>query len=195
MTGLASWWRTPHLKRNLVLIGLAPLLLLGLVLLSSGARPRPERRPPPALAPPAPSGATTSRPTATTAELSAQAVAAARPVAVAFLEAYASYRWDDPPDALRQRLRPYDTATLDASLAVSSGATRARDDLATRHQIAVGHVLELNPLAIEGDGRLRLTGLVRQQLQDDDGERATTVSVALLLVRTQAGWRVDQVEL
>jgi hypothetical protein len=106
-----------------------------------------------------------------------QAVATAR----GFVVAYASVQAGDTPDAMRARLRPYDTDRLDAILAqgASGGAGARASAAATVTHVAV--------VGLAPDGRLVLTVQV--------AAAGATRYVELYLASTPAGWRVDEVAL
>jgi hypothetical protein len=122
------------------------------------------------------------------------AFAAARPTAEAFLEAYASYRWDESADGLRRRLRPYDTDALDSVLAQSRG-TSADSYAAQRHEVAVGHVKEMTAESVTTDGRLSVVASVEQEVKSDQGTATTTTSIWLALANTPGGWRADEIRI
>lgn len=119
----------------------------------------------------------------------------AESVARAFLVAYASYRYDDGPAALRARLRTYDTDALDIALGGGGGAGTQEQQRSARHEVATARVLQLNTTGLAPDGRLILVGQVIQQIRSDRGSSESTRYVELYLARTDAGWRVDEVAL
>ena len=119
----------------------------------------------------------------------------AESVARAFLVAYASYRYDDGPGALRSRLRPYDTDAFDVALGSGGGAGAQDQQRSARHEVATAGVLQLSTTGLAPDGRLILVLQVSQQVRSDRGSSATTRYVELYLARTDAGWRVDEVAL
>jgi hypothetical protein len=122
------------------------------------------------------------------------AFTSARPTAQAFIEAYASYRWDESPGGLRKRLRPYDTDALDAVLA-RSRATSADSLAGQRHEVAIGHVKEMASESFATDGRLAVVASVEQEVKSDQGTATTTKSIWLALASTPAGWRADEIRL
>jgi len=119
----------------------------------------------------------------------------AESVARAFLVAYASYRYDDGPGALRSRLRPYDTDAFDVALGSGGGAGAQDERRSARHEVATAAVLQLSTTGLAPDGRLILVLHVSQQVRSDGGSSASTRYVELYLARTDAGWRVDEVAL
>jgi hypothetical protein len=196
MSRFARWSRTHPLQRNLIGLGLIlpPLVLL---LLAAGLISRSSTS-----APPTPYTAATEAPPpqaqpspTTSAEQLDQAFRQAQPVATAFLEHYASYRWDDPPGSLRSRLHPYVTPSLKATLASSSGASAATAAQAAGHESTIGQVSQLTPLRLDPEGHLDLAGVVEQLTITDSGSHQGSVSIEVTLVQTEAGWRVDQVQL
>ncbi len=114
-------------------------------------------------------------------------------MARAFLVAYASYRYDEGPTALRARLRPYDTDTFDVALGSGGGAGTQDQLRAARHEVATASVLQLSTTGLAPDGRLILVAQVSQQVQSDRGSSGSTRYAELYLARTGAGWRVDGV--
>lgn len=119
----------------------------------------------------------------------------AEAVARAFVVAYASYRYDDGPGALRARLRPYDTDAFDLALGSGGGAGTQDQQRSARHEVATAGVLQLSTTGLAPDGRLILVLQVSQQVRSDRGSSASTRYVELYLARTDAGWRVDEVAL
>ena len=119
----------------------------------------------------------------------------AESVARAFLVAYASYRYDDGPGALRARLRPYDTDAFDVALGGGGGAGTQDEQRSARHEVATAAVLQLTTTGLAPDGRLVLVLQVSQQVTSDRGSSASTRYVELYLARTVAGWRVDEAAL
>src|SRR5262249_30486918 len=95
----------------------------------------------------------------------------AESVARAFLMAYASYRYDDAPGALRARLRPYDTDALDVALGGGGGAGTQAEQRSARHEVATATVLQLSTTGLAPDGRLILVLQLSQQVSSD---RATS---------------------
>ena len=118
---------------------------------------------------------------------------AAESVARAFLVAYASYRYDDGPAALRARLRPYDTDAFDVGLAASAGGGSQDQLRGARHEVAIASVLQLSSTGLAPDGRLILVAQVSQQVSSDRGSSGSTRYAELYLTRTGAGWLVDEV--
>jgi len=175
-------------------------LLLGLALLAHGvsAPAQVESRtlpPTPALAPmqdsPSPS------PTATAAvpspSPSPSALAQAETVARAFMVAYASSRYDDPPGALRARLRPHDSDRLDALLGQGGGDGADAQRRAAVHEVASASVSRLSVNGLAPDGRLVVVGLVSRTVRSDQGSSTSARYLELFLAGTAAGWRVDEV--
>ena len=118
---------------------------------------------------------------------------AAESVARAFLVAYASYRYDEEPAALRARLRPYDTDAFDVALGRGGGAGTQDQLRSVRHEVAIATVLQLSTTGLAPDGRLILVAQVNQQVKSDRGSSGSTRYAELYLARTGAGWRVDEV--
>jgi hypothetical protein len=187
-------WLWARVEPLLVLSGVALLgLFVGAVVWQHGHQtpPRVESR----IAVPAASIPTRDSPGLPSPGADATAAfAGARPTAQAFIEAYASYRWDESPDGLRKRLRPYDTDALDAVLA-QSRATSADSLAAQRHEVAIGHVKEMASESFTTDGRLAVIASVEQEVRTDQGTATTDKSIWLALASTPVGWRADEIRL
>jgi hypothetical protein len=119
--------------------------------------------------PPAPEAASPGQPTARPPVPDAAALAAAAAVAKAFLVGYASYRYDDGPGVLRSKLRPYDTDTLDGSLAQGGGAGVGLQQRVQQHEVASATVENVNSEGLAPDGRLVMVALVSQAITSDQG--------------------------
>jgi hypothetical protein len=141
---------------------------------------------PPAASPalgnvPLPAGASSTLPRTTptaTASPDAESIAQATGVARVFLVAYLSQRPDEAPDAMRRRLRPFDTDAFDAGLGQGGGAGQPV-------QPAAASVQQLDATGLAPDGRLVLVALLAQG--------GSTRYLELFMARTAAGWRVDEV--
>lgn len=163
----------------------------------AAAATTPEQAGEPASSPPPPSAtsrgglATGQAPTAQVPDDESQAESVAR----AFVVAYASYRYDDGPGALRARLRPYDTDAFDLALGSGGGTGTQDEQRSARHEVATAGVLQLNTTGLAPDGRLILVLQVSQNVRSDRGISASTRYVELYLARTDTGWRVDEVAL
>jgi hypothetical protein len=118
-------------------------------------------------------------PTATPALPDSDALTQATGAARAFLDAYADYRSGDTPEALRARLRPYDTDRLDAIL--GQGAASGEPGAVS------ASVADLDVLGLAPDGRLVIVAQLTWPSQNR--------YVELYLASTPSGWRVDEVAL
>jgi len=113
-------------------------------------------------------------------------------VAAAFTAALLTFRWDDPPDAVRQRCRPWDTDQVDAALA-GPGVPAERDRRAASHEIDSVSIHAVNPQDRAFDHLdASVAGIVTRQLPGRPSEE-TTEFVDLQVTATGAGWAVDQV--
>jgi hypothetical protein len=189
---LASWLRARPAWRG-VAAGLALAAVLVVLLAGrgrDGAAPAPRAAAvtaasplttwaTPAMTTPAPSVSPAPMPEASSV---AQATATVR----AFLVAYASSAADDSPAALRARLRPYDTDSLDARLSEGAGATTRSAGGST------ASVQRITVLGLAPDGRLVVTAQVAVVAA---GAAARDQYVELYLAETPAGWRVAEVAL
>ena len=198
MSSLGLWLRARPAARAVGLAAALGAVLLGLALLphvvSAPAQVESRTLPPaPALAPmddsPSPS------PTATVAvpSPSPSALAQAETVARAFLGAYASSRYDDPPGALRARLRPHDSDRLDALLGQGAGDGADAQRRAAVHEVASASLSRLTVHGLAPDGRLVVVGLVSRTVRSDQGSSTSGRYLELFLAGTAAGWRVDEV--
>jgi hypothetical protein len=195
MSGLAMWLRALPGRRWLPL-GLALLAVLSLALghLAGSARPSAGGASSPVAGVPDSGTLPIEQPTPTaTPSPDVASVAAAVEVARGFTVAYGSYRSDDPVDALRQRLRPFDSDAFDASLGQGGGPGLDAQAAAARHQVATASVQQVSVTGLAPDGRLVVVVLVSQTLHSDAGDRASSRYLELFLVQTAAGWRVDEV--
>lgn len=123
----------------------------------------------------------------------AEDLAAARDVAAAFAAAYATYRFDDPPEAVAQRVGSYVTDDLLADLRRASGALAARRDIAAAREIAEGQVEAVITEDLSG-GRVVLLVAVRQVITGTDGERLRRPVYRLTVLAGADGWRVAAVD-
>ena len=197
---LTTWLRGRPILRGITILG--PVVAFGLTAGRLLAPPGPvahdlpaaNAAPAPVIAG-APSQASASPAAATTppSVLDVGAVAAAEGVAKAFLIAYASYRYDDGPDALRDRLRPYDTDSFDARLAQGGGGGVGVLQREQRHEAARAAVENVHSEGLAPDGRLVMVGLVSQAITSDQGPASPSRYVELFLIDTAKGWRVDGV--
>lgn len=197
---LIAWLRGRPVLRGIAIVG--PAVVIGLIaggLLAPAGQVTQDRStnkaaPAPIIAGAALQESASPGPATTHAPVpNAAAVPAAEAVAKAFLIAYASYRYDDGPDALRGRLRPYDTDAFDAKLARGSGAGVGVQEREQRHEVAHAAVETVNSKGLAPDGRLVIVASVSQAITSDQGLATRSRYVELLLINTPAGWRVDGV--
>jgi hypothetical protein len=155
------------------------------------AGPSPAATPPPAI--PAASFPATGSLTQEGTLPDQASLAQARSVAGGFLAAYGSYAYNDPPGALRARVRPFDTDRLDQELGQSSGASELRQQQAARHETATATVDSLDPEGYAYNGELGFVAAVRQDVRSDQGTSSQKRYYELLMTQTRSGWRVEEV--
>ena len=114
----------------------------------------------------------------------------ARRVAAAFARAYATWRFDETPDAAVARLARYATPELAARLrtAPGSGATAARQTLSQQSEFstAVAEAVQTQRLSAEG---VTLLVVVRQEVHTAAGVEVRRPSYAVRLMPAPAGSR------
>jgi hypothetical protein len=113
----------------------------------------------------------------------------AQQVAADFAAGFASYRFDDGPDALLVRVSPYITAGLADRLGEggSSGASLA---LREREEVGTGIIETVQVQAI-GEDWMDLVAVVRIEVTAGEVSEQRWVSTLVRAVRTERGWRVD----
>lgn len=123
-----------------------------------------------------------------------QEEAAAHQVATDFAARHAEYRFDDPPAAALERVRPFVTDELAAELGRNSGALAARAELQERQERALATVQAVQRQGgAVADGRIDLLVVVRQDVTWTGGSEIRWPSYVVQVVRTDAGWRVARV--
>jgi len=120
-------------------------------------------------------------------------VAAAREVAMKFLVALESYRYDDPLDAVRKAVRPYVTDKLHQELSKSSSGAAGNAKRAASHEISTATVVHVACEGCAGGAPLGFIGQIKQHIHSDAGDRDETVPIETIMAKTPAGWRVAEV--
>ena len=126
------------------------------------------------------------------ASLDPAAVEDAKQVAAAFVEGYASYRYDEDPAAKVASLRPLVTEQLANELLARSGAVAARRRMADERRSAVATVEALQTLALRGDA-VELLAIVRQDVEVAGRREQQRPTYSLSLARSASGWAVASV--
>lgn len=126
------------------------------------------------------------------ASLDPAAVEEAKRVAVAFVERYASYRYDEDPAAKVALLRPLITEQLATELLAGSGAAAGRRRMADERRSAVATVEALQTLALRDDA-VELLAIVRQEVEVAGRREQHRPTYSLSLERSAAGWAVASV--
>ncbi len=122
-------------------------------------------------------------------------MAAAREVATKFLVALESYRFDDPPEATRNAVRPYVTDKLDQELSKSSSGAAGNAKRASLHEVTSASVIQIDcELGCVSSSPLGFIGRVQQHIHTDAGDRDETGQVEAIMTATAAGWRVADVK-
>jgi hypothetical protein len=121
---------------------------------------------------------------------SPQDLAAATGVAQQFLVALTSYRYDDTPYTLGQRVRPYVTDLLYSGghLGEPSAPYGKRPDL---HEVDTPTVTSARSEGYSAWGQLGFLARVRIEGKTDQGTSTQDQSYELFLVRQSDRWRVD----
>lgn len=123
------------------------------------------------------------------AETTDEELEAARRLAAEFVVAYASYRWDEPPEAALERMRPLVTSELAATLARAGGGQAGREELAARQQTVAAAIEAVQQQEV-GPGRVDLVVVTRQAVTTTEGADTRHESFLTRVVRTEDGWRV-----
>jgi len=122
-------------------------------------------------------------------------VAAAQDVATKFLVALESYRYDDPPSATGNAVRPYVTDKLDQELSNSSSGAAGGAKRASVHEVASASVVGIDcELGCVSTGPLGFIGRVQQHIHTDVGDHDEAGQVETIMTKTPAGWRVADVK-
>ena len=132
------------------------------------------------------------RPPAGGASPDLAAVEEAKRVAAAFVEGYASYRYDEDPAAKVASLRPLITEQLATELVDGSGAVAARRRMADERRSAVATVEALQTLALRDDA-VELLAIVRQDVEVAGRREQHRPTYSLSLARSTSGWAVASV--
>lgn len=120
------------------------------------------------------------------------AVEEAKRVAAAFVEGYASYRYDEDPAAKVASLRPLVTEQLATELVAGSGAVAARRRMADERRSAVATVEAVQTLALRDDA-VDLLAIVRQDVEVAGRREQHRPTYSLSLARSASGWAVASV--
>jgi hypothetical protein len=194
-------WLRAHVAARIALAATFALLLVGVFVLASrltaGGQPEATATTPPAAAATAP--ATPEPPPqplpvpSVTPDLPADNGAGER-VAAGFAVAYATYRYDDTPTALADRVGPYVSPAFAQRLTQAGGGGAVEQDRTTRHEVAAATFVGLQDLGLAEDGRLVVTVTVSQTVTNDQGATSAQYLEEVYLASTPAGWRVDQVD-
>jgi len=147
---------------------------------------------PRAVSPPATAPTAASAPTPPAHYPEAE-VAAAQDIATKFLVALESYRYDDPPGAAGNAVRPYVTDKLVQELSKSSSGAAGNAKRAASHEISTATVVQIACEGCAGGAPLGFIGQVKQHIHSDAGDRDETVPVETIMSKTPAGWRVAEV--
>ena len=113
----------------------------------------------------------------------------AKQVAADFAVGLGTYRYDDEPDALLERVEPYVTADLAERLGANSGGQAGREELAAREEVATALVETVQSDTVQG-GAMDLLVVLRQDVTTRDGTQTRYPSYLVRMVRTGEGWRV-----
>jgi hypothetical protein len=116
-------------------------------------------------------------------------LAAARQVAADFGAEYATYRFDEPPEAAAARLLPWTTPELAEQLAANTGGAAGRAQLVERQQVAEAQVETVTVQRVDGQ-QLDILVVVAQKLTWRGGSDTRWPSYLTRVTRSTDGWRV-----
>lgn len=170
--------RLEPLKGLLAVIAVAGLISLAINFTAAGSRPA---RPPEANAQPeAP------------ARLSDEDAAAAKAIAASFVEAFASYRFDEPFDAPIERAKPFATDELITTLrSDNSGATALSQQRSLAQESLTAKAESVQILGFKS-GVAQVMVITTEELRGMTGTTVSTSTIRLSLVKRD-GWKVSEV--
>jgi hypothetical protein len=116
-------------------------------------------------------------------------LAEARQVAADFGAEYATYRFDEPPEAAAARLVPWTTSELAEQLAANTGGAAGRAALVERQQVAEAQVETVTVQRVDGH-QLDILVVVAQKLTWRGGSDTRWPSYLTRVTRSADGWRV-----
>lgn len=187
MSSIVVWIRTRRPVLGAVCV-VAPAAVIAALVLATSHDSRQSR------ATPMPFSTSSSMPT-TAPTVSASPGDADGPgnAASGFAQAWMSDRWDDSPQALRARVRPYVTDRLYAGFAASGGAPGLAAERAATHEVSRAVVTDVYMEGPAADGRVGLVVTCAVTVTADTGTSTRTQSVEVFTAKTGDGWRVDEV--
>jgi hypothetical protein len=114
----------------------------------------------------------------------------ARRVAAAFASAYATWRYDEPPEEAAGRLVPHAAPELAARLqSPASGASAAREALVQRGEFATAEVEAVQTQVLSPDG-ITLLVLLEQAVHTAAGTELRRPSYTVRLAAVDGRWLV-----
>lgn len=172
------------LKRLLPLRGLLALVvgagLISLAINFTAAGSKPARAPEANAQPEVP------------ARLSDEDAAAVKAVATSFVEAFASYRFDEPIDAPIERAEPFATDELVTTLrSDNSGATALSQQRSLAQESLTAKAESVQILGFRS-GVVQVMVITKEELHGMTGTTVSTSTIRLSLVN-RAGWKVSEV--
>ena len=123
-----------------------------------------------------------------------RAVQRARRVASNFVEAYATYSFEDDRADLADRIKPYVTPSFAGEFEVSSGAGAFRDELASRRERAAVEVETAQTQAMTSDV-IEFLVVARRIVRSTAGREVERPTYLVGVSQTNDGWKVTALSL
>lgn len=126
------------------------------------------------------------------ARLSDEDAAAVKAVATSFVEAFASYRFDEPIDAPIERAKPFATDDLVTTLRSDDSGTTALSQQRSQAQESLTAKAELVQILGFKSGVAQVMVITTEELRSATGTTVSTTTIRLSLVNRD-GWKVSEV--
>jgi hypothetical protein len=123
-----------------------------------------------------------------------RAVERARRVASDFVEAYATYSFEDERTDLVNRIEPYVTPSFAGEFELSSGADAFHDELMSRRERAVAKVEAAQTQAMTSDA-IEFLVVARRIVRSTDGREVERPTYLVRVSQTGDGWKVTALTL
>jgi hypothetical protein len=126
--------------------------------------------------------------------VSHRAVRRARGVASGFVEAYATYSFEDGPDQLADRIQPYVTPSLAAQFELSSGAGAFYEELTSSRERAVVEVEAAQTQIVRSEA-IEFLVVAKRVVRSAEGREVERPTYLVWVSRTNNGWKVTALTL